>query len=215
MRRWCRGCGWRVRGWLGRRGFRVGIGLVWFVGRGGRGGGWVQKRSLCVILILFMGIGGIGWDGDKFVQSFILFFLSLLYSYIKRKLDSIALHLHTTYCSIKPYDPNPPPPFSSFLSFFLSPFSLPSPPGPHPHSLTHLLHPLHCKCSSTLSLASSSLQWLTCCFIPSSPPSPSSLLNSELSFHALGAFQLLLFFFFSPSPPTPPTPPPPPPCCCC
>lgn len=110
---------------------------------------------------------------------------------------------------------NLPPPLLFLSSFLPSPFSLPSPPGPHPHSLTHLLHPLHCKCSSTLSLASSSLQWLTCCFIPSPPPSPSSLLNSELSFHALGAFQLLLFFFFSPSPPTPPTPPPPPPCCCC
>lgn len=137
-----------------------------------------------------MGIGGIGygwinWYSDLFLSYF------FLYSYIKRKPESTA---SSRYCSNYTI-------WNSSPLFF--PFLFSSSLGNH----THLLHPLHCKCSSTFSLASSSLQWLTCCFIPSPT---SSLLNSELSFHALGAFQLLLFFFF----PLSPSPSPSRSCCC-
>ena len=93
-----------------------------------------------------------------------------------------------------------------------SPLCEPEPSSPHPSpspslpthipkNRPHLLHPLHCKCSSTFSLASSSLEWLTSSRIPSSPPSSASLplLNSSLSFHLPGALL--------PPPRAPSTPP--------
>lgn len=135
MRRWWRACGWRVRGWLGRRGFRVGIGLVWFVGRGGgeegRGVGF-KKKPLRNILFY-----GDWWDRIG-MDNLVLFFFVFVHQAKARQhciASSYYLLLNQTI-----YDPNLPPFFPFFLSFFLtSLFHLPPEPIPT-HSLTSSTH---------------------------------------------------------------------------